>query len=213
MTTSMDSFYRLTFRDAFRAGEAMADAFVYDPLWHKLFEGESNLASKYQAFFEIPIRHSIKYGNVYATSEKFEGIIAYVPGKFSDITFWRLLRSGAFGCGMRMGVTASKRMADLKALSADRAENSAGKPYIYLLLLGVRTAYQGKGYGSSLLRALMAACDAQNLPIYLETETEENARMYEHFGFRLIKKISLQKLGLPMWEMVKEVQGGDSQKT
>jgi hypothetical protein len=28
--------------------------------------------------------------------------------------------------------------------------------------------------------------------------------MYEHFGFKLLKKITLPIVGLPMWEMVKE---------
>ena len=209
----MDSFYQLTFRDAFRAGEAMADAFVDDPVWRKLFEGESDLSRKYQAFFEVPVRLCLRYGKVYATSANLEGMIACVPGTFSDITFWRFLRSGAFGCGMRMGKTAGKRMVDLKVLSVDRAQNSAGRPYMYLLLLGVRVAHQGKGLGGSLLRALMADCDAHNLPIFLETETEENVKMYEHFGFRLIKKITLDKLGLPMWEMVREAQDSGSEGT
>ena len=213
MTAKMDSFYQLTFRDAFRAGEAMADAFVDDPVWRKLFEGESDLSSKYQAFFEVPIRICLKYGKVYTTSANFEGIIAYVPGRFSDITFWRFLRSGAFGCGMRMGKTASKRMVDLKVLPADRAKNSAGRPYMYLLLLGVRVAHQCKGFGGSLLRALMAECDTKHLPVFLETETEENVKMYEHFGFRLIKKIMLENIGLPMWEMMREAQDIGSQET
>jgi GNAT superfamily N-acetyltransferase len=213
MTTKMDSFYKLTFRDAFQAGEAMAGAFVDDPVWRKLFGGESDLARKYQAFFEVPIRICLQYGKVYATSDNFEGIVSYMPGRFSDITFWRFLRCGAFGCGMRIGMTAGKRMNDLRVLPADRAIHSAGRPYIYLLLLGVKTAHRGKGLGGLLLRALMADCDAQGLPIYLETETEENVRMYEHFGFRLIKKVTLDKLGLPMWEMVREAQGSVAQGT
>jgi ribosomal protein S18 acetylase RimI-like enzyme len=213
MKAEMDSFYRLTFRDAFRAGEAMADAFVDDPVWRKLFEGESNLSRKYQAFFEVPIRLCLRYGKVYATSANFEGIIACVPGRFSDITFWRFLRSGAFGCGMRMGTSAGKRMVDLKVLPLDRAKNSGGRPYMYLLLLGVKREHQGKGIGGSLLRPLMAECDAQNLPIFLETETEENVKMYEHFGFKLIKKITLEKLGLPMWEMMREAPCSGSEET
>lgn len=204
MTTAMESFQPLTFRDAFRAGEAMADAFVDDPLWRKLFEGESDLPRKYQAFFEVPIRLCLKYGKVYATSENLEAIVAYTPGKYSDMSFWRFLRSGAFGCGMRMGRTASRKLADLKVLQVDRAKHAAGRPYVYLELLGVRTAHRRKGLGGSLLRAVMADCDARGLPMYLETETRENVRMYEHFGFRLIKEITLEKLGLPMWEMVRE---------
>jgi hypothetical protein len=28
--------------------------------------------------------------------------------------------------------------------------------------------------------------------------------MYEHFGFRLLEKIALPVIGLPMWEMARE---------
>lgn len=208
MTTKMDSFYRLTVKDAFRAGEAMAEAFVDDPVWEKLFEGESDLPTKYQAFFEIPIRHCIKFGKVYAISEKLEGLAAFVPGNLADMSFVRFVRSGSLGCSSRMGMTAGRRMAKLKFLGDDRKEHTKGKPFIYLQLLGVQTSHQGKGLGSSLLRALIADCDAQELPIYLETETEENVQLYEHFGFKQIKKVTLEDLGMPMWEMIREPNAG-----
>jgi ribosomal protein S18 acetylase RimI-like enzyme len=204
MLTTTNSLYRLTPRDALRAGEAMADAFVDDPVWRRLFEGESGLERKYQAFFEVPIRHCLKYGQVLATSENLEGIAACVPGEYADITFRRILRSGALGSAMRMGMTAGRRMADLRVLPADRAENTGGRPHAYLLLLGVRTRYRGRGLGGSLLRTLIEDCDGQGLPIYLDTETEDNVRFYEHFGFRLIKRITLENLRLPMWEMMRE---------
>lgn len=204
MSAAMDSLHRLTFRDAFRAGEAMADAFRRDPLWHKLFEGETDLERRYQACFEVPVRHCLKYGAVYATSEDLEGAAAFVPGRFADMSFWRMLRSGAMGCGLRMGSTAARRMSDLRVLSVDRKTITAETPHIYLLVLGVRTAHQGKGHGGALLRALIDDCDRQDLAIYLETETEENVRLYEHFGFRMIKQIRLEHLGVPMWEMMRE---------
>ena len=204
MSSSTDGLYRLTSRDAVRAGEAMADAFSRDPLWQKVFEGESDLDRRYPACFEVPVRHCLKYGEVYATSEGLEGILAVVPGRFSDMTFWRMLRSGALGSGMRMGVNAGRRMAELKVLSSDRAGITAGRPYVYLLLLGVRAAYQGNGLGGSLLRALIHRCDGEGLPIYLETETEENVLLYEHFGFDVVQRVTFDKLGVPMWEMIRE---------
>jgi len=42
------------------------------------------------------------------------------------------------------------------------------------------------------------------LSIHLEPFTEENVKMYEHFGFRLLKKITLPIVDLPMWEMVRK---------
>ncbi len=206
MPDRMDSLYRLTMRDAFRAGEALADAFTADPLWRSIFEGESNLDRRYQACFEVPVRHCLRYGKVYAVSEDLEGIAAFVPDGYADMTFWRMLRSGALGCSMRMGMNAGRRMSALRVLSRDRAQITAGRHYVYLLVLGVKTAHQGKGLGGSLLRALMEDCDGQGLPIYLETETEENVLLYEHFGFRVVNRIDLAKLHVPMWEMIREPQ-------
>jgi GNAT superfamily N-acetyltransferase len=204
MSSDMDGLYRLTSRDVVGAAEAMADAFSRDPLWQKVFEGEPDLDRRYQACFEVPVRHCLKYGEVYATSEGLEGILAIVPGRFSDMTVWRMFRAGALGSAMRMGAKAGRRMAELKVLSSDRARVTGVRPYVYLLLLGVRTAHQGKGLGGSLLRALIERFDGEGLPIYLETETEENVRLYEHFGFDLAQRISLDKLDLPMWEMIRE---------
>lgn len=206
MAASIDSFYQLSFDDAFRAGEAMADAFSHDPLWRKIFEGQSDLNRRYQACFEVPIRHCLKYGRAYATSKDLEGIAAFVPARFADMSFWRMLRSGAATCGMRMGSTAARRMSDLKVLSTHRKQNTAGRKYVYLLMLGVRGAHQGRGLGGSLVRALMKDSDRQGLPIYLETETEDNVRLYQHLGFELIKRIEFEKLGLPMWELMREPQ-------
>ncbi len=200
----MDGLYRPTSHDVVRAGVAMADAFSRDPLWQKIFEGESDLERKYQACFEVPVIHCLKYGEVYATSEGLEGVLAIVPGRFSEMSLWRMFRAGALGSAMRMGAKAGGRMAELKVLSSDRTRITAGRPYVYLLLLGVRTENQGEGLGGSLLRALIERCDSEQLPIYLETETEENVQLYEHFGFDLVQRITLNRLGLPMWEMMRE---------
>jgi hypothetical protein len=55
-----------------------------------------------------------------------------------------------------------------------------------------------------LLRALIAHSEQVKRPIYLETETEKNVRMYERFGFTVVKQITLPVINLPMWEMVRE---------
>lgn len=78
---------------------------------------------------------------------------------------------------------------------------------MYLLVLGVKKAHQGKGLGGLLLRALIEDCERRGLPLYLETETEENVRLYERFGFELIRRIDLARLQLPMWEMIRDPQG------
>jgi len=197
--------YKVQKGDIARVVKVLADAFQYDPLWNKVFEGESDLEKKFLALFEVPVRHCLKYGEVYATSEELGGIIAWVPGKYAEMTMWRMIRSGALGAAMRMGSNASKKMGPVfKSITEDRNAHMAGHNFLYLLIVGVATELQGKGVGRKLIDAVIEKSEREGLQLYLETETEENAKIYEHFGFRLIKKITLPLVDLPMWEMVRE---------
>jgi hypothetical protein len=53
------------------------------------------------------------------------------------------------------------------------------------------------------LRALIDTSYTSKITIYLETEIEENVTLYERFGFRTVKHISLPIVNHPMWEMVR----------
>ena len=89
-----------------------------------------------------------------------------------------------------------------RPIEADRKEHMRGKSYIYLQVIGVAPTLQGQGYGGKLLRALFEQSEQAGVALYLETETEDNVRMYEHFGFRVIQEITLPVVNLPMWELV-----------
>ena len=196
--------YKLQKKDIPKVGAVLADAFQDDPVWGKLFEGESNLDQKFRAFFETPIRYCLRYGEVYSISENLEGIAAWIPGDLADMTLWRVIRSGAIKSGMKIGTKASKRMKPIfKILDEGRKENMKGKQYIYLQIVGVASKFQGQGFGGKLIRAAIEKSEGLGVPIYLETETENNVKMYERFGFKLTKKIILPGIDIPMWEMVR----------
>ena len=101
--------YNVHKRDIPKASAVLADAFHDDPLWNKLFEGESHLELKFRAFSEIPLRYCDTFGEVYATSENLEGIAAWVPGHLSSMTMWRIIRSGAIFPGMRIGAKVGEK--------------------------------------------------------------------------------------------------------
>ena len=199
--------YRVRKGDIMRAGKVLADAFQRDPIWNKIFEGESDFEKRFRAFFESPVRYCLKYGEVYAPSENLEGVVAWVPEKYADINAWRGIRSGGMGPLMRIGLNALKKMGSVfKPITEDRHKHMAGCTYLYLIIVGVATEMQGKGFGRKLIGAAIEKSEREGLQLYLETETEENVKMYEHFGFRLLKRITLPIVDLPMWEMVREPQ-------
>ena len=79
-----------------------------------------------------------------------------------------------------------------KPLKKDRKENMKGASFIYLLIIGVATKFQGQGLGGKLLRALIEKSERIGIPLYLETETEDNVELYQRFEFKTVKKIDLQ---------------------
>jgi GNAT superfamily N-acetyltransferase len=205
MSQYTDALYRITRKDVQLAGSTLVDAFRSDPMWKAVFENEYQAETKKASFAETPITFALKYGEAYATSENFEGVAAWVPGEYADMTFWRMIRSGAGKTAMRMGSKLSRKMKPYFApLQMDRHVHMQGKRYAYLQIIGVAQAQQGKGFGGKLLRALIDTCKQEGVHIYLETETEENVEIYAKFGFSLIQQITLPELNLPMWEMARE---------
>jgi ribosomal protein S18 acetylase RimI-like enzyme len=197
--------YRVQEGDIVPASKVLADAFQRDPLWNKLFEREPDIEKRFQAFFEGSVRYCLKYGEVYAPSEDLEGVIGLVPGKYADVNWWRGIRCGSIGLVIRMGLNTMRKMGPIfKPLVEDRHEHMAGHTFLYVNVVGVATELQGKGFGRKLIGAAIEKSEREGLHLYLDTETEENVKMYEHFRFRVLKKITLPIVELPMWEMVRE---------
>jgi ribosomal protein S18 acetylase RimI-like enzyme len=196
--------YRVQKRDIVPASKVLADAFQSDPLWNKVYEGDPDIEKRFRALFEGAVRYCLKYGDVYAPSEDLEGVIGLVPGKYADMNVWRAIRSGTIGVGMRMGLNAAMKMGTIfKPVVEDRREYMAGYAFLYVLVIGVATELQGKGFGRKLIDAAVEKSEREGLQIYLDTSTEENMKMYEHFGFKLLKRVTLPIVDLPMWEMVR----------
>ena len=208
MLRQIESIYKVQKKDIPKAGAVLADAFQHDPLWTKVFEDEAKNDQKMAAWYEGSVRYCLKYGEVYATSEHLEGIAAWVPDDLADMTIWRMVRSGSIISGMKMGMTMARHAQKMRfvfePLEADRKANMKGRSYVYLMIIGVASEFQGQGFGGKLLGALIEESEHVGVPVYLETETERNVRMYERLGFRLLNQITLPVINLPMWEMVRE---------
>ena len=52
--------------------------------------------------------------------------------------------------------------------------------------VGVLPSHQGKGIGTKLLIRFCKEVDTCLAPAYLETDTDENVRFYERFGFQVV---------------------------
>ncbi|MBN2650826.1 MAG: GNAT family N-acetyltransferase, partial [Spirochaetales bacterium] len=189
-----------------QATVVLADAFKDDPLFKKLFGDAVKNSHKYTLVAKFMIRYCYKYGYVYASSEKFEGIMAITQDEYSYMSLWRMIRSGSIFPIFSIGFISFMKIASaLSPMDGTRKKHMKNKSFAYLQIIGVALENQGKGHGGKLLKELIAVADEAKLPIYLETETERNVHLYERFGFTILEEMTLPVISQPMWIMLREV--------
>ena len=197
----ISDLYEIKKKDIKKAANVLANAFYDDPIYNKMEIGED----KRRIISELMIRFSFRYGNVVSTSENLEGVMAITPHD-KDMTFLRIIRSGAFLISMKL-VSLQKMMGAVEKAMKEAKKNLNLEPFIYLFIIGVSQEFQGNGFGGKLLRAIVEKAEIERKPMYLETQNEKNVSLYEKYGFHVVKKIDLpDPLNLPMWLMVRDVK-------
>lgn len=195
---TIPDLYRLTSKDYHRACEVLGLAFKEDPLWRAILKDDLD---KLPMIFGVPLKHCLKYGVVLASSPNLEGIAAWLPSQYIKLGFFRLLMSGTLWSAMKLGSKIGKLIQEVSdIITKDREANMEGI-YFYLYIIGVEPDHQGTGIGTRLINSMLANLPPE-IPIYLETETERNVRLYERLGFKVLKKVMIPILQLSMWEML-----------
>jgi len=202
MTEEPNSLMRLTAAHVKPAAVTAARAFHEYPLVVYFIPDASKRFKKQAVSFEELIQSGIEYGEVYATSSEMEGIAVWF---YSDIPYQRrqpLIRrwyTSLFADKAQI----RRQRAFGEYAGAVRKRVVPGK-HLYLQLLGVAPAYQGKGYSSRLLKPMLARADREGLPCFLETQAAKNVTLYEHFGFKAAEEGIIPGSDVHSWAMVRE---------
>lgn len=64
-------------------------------------------------------------------------------------------------------------------------------PYYHLVMLAVHPDFQGRGFGRQLLDRIHALSESHptSTGVWVETDTQKNILMYEHFGYSLQEQL------------------------
>jgi len=77
----------------------------------------------------------------------------------------------------------------------------------YLHLVAVRPQFAGRGYASLLTKPMLGRAASEGITCTLITQTMENVRKYEHWGFRVVKEMSVPGSGEKFCSMRKDYTG------
>jgi ribosomal protein S18 acetylase RimI-like enzyme len=102
-----------------------------------------------------------------------------------------------------LSIAGREGMRRAMAFGAALAEHHPAVPHAHLVFLGVRRRAQGRGLGSTLLKAGLAPIDAARLPAYLEATLERNVRLYLRHGFEVAAEFDAPGGGPHVWAMVR----------
>ena len=201
--TTRGGLIRVEAEAAERATETVVAAFAEDEMSRRVGLPEQTM----RRMFTLPVRVGLHLGEVYATSSAAEGVMVILKGEHANFGLRDIVRSGSVGTVLGLvRVFLNRHMRTMfTVLERDRKGLGIG-PYWYLSMIAVAPEQQGQGHGGSLLRYLCDRADHDGRAIYLETQSESNVSLYEHFGFAVIKHMVVAE-GIAMWEMVR-VRGG-----
>ncbi|WP_319522759.1 GNAT family N-acetyltransferase [uncultured Desulfosarcina sp.] len=185
------------------AARTLADAFFVDPLYCWV-EPEPRKRRRMLIWLNRCIlRYTLRYGNAH-TDNHLDGTVCWLPPGAMKPTAGGTLRSGLFMLPFRLGIRAYLRFDAYLKFSGRLRERHAPDRCWYLWVAGVAPEKQGRGAGSRLIRPILNRSGAEGLPVFLETENEENLTFYQRWGFRVVAKGTVPGSRVQVWSMVRE---------
>lgn len=186
------------------ASEVLTLAFQDYPLHIAIFPDHSERKKKSPYFLKVVVKYGIRYGIVYATSPKLEGISVWLPSENADYGIWKMLRSGMLGCILKIGIRPVLRMLSIADYFAKIHEQHAPFRHWYGWYIGISPEFQGKGFGRILTDAMLAITDRDHLSCYGETHSEENVTLWGRFGFKAIAQTVVPGAEFKHWILLRD---------
>jgi GNAT superfamily N-acetyltransferase len=192
---------RATAADVPALASALARAFRDDPVHRWLFPDPGSRLERNAAYFRLVLDQvHLRHGEVWTAEDGGSGALWDPPGRWRvpPATILRQVPVLLRLLGARV---------PLALLGLGRVERRHPEvPHWYLAVLGTDPSWQGRGLASATLAPVLARCDAERTPAYLETATPDNLPFYERHGFEVTGEVRLPR-GPRLWLMSRPPAG------
>lgn len=180
------------------AAQALANAFMKDPLQNYTFPDDAERKAKSPAHFTAALNYGLKFGEVHAASNGAGAVVWLRPGE-TEITPEKAEAVGFAALPELIGEDAFNRFFSAIGFAEEYHKRDVPEPHWYTMVVGVDPAFQGQGFGKALLQPVMERARANNVPVYLETAQPANVAFYEKLGFKMMRDLVEPASGLKMW--------------
>ncbi|MBY9008175.1 MAG: GNAT family N-acetyltransferase [Candidatus Lokiarchaeota archaeon] len=184
------------------AGRAFAD----DPVMVFTYPDEKERNQKAQYGFNMIYIYGIKYGLTYAISENLEGITVWLPSDMVYPSIWTMMRNGGFYTMRKIGLKLKVIKKSMAIFKYQEERHRALVPFDhwYFQNIAIEPEEQGKGNGSLLISTMLKTIESDGLPVFVETNTEKAASIYQKHGFEILEYTIIPETDVPLWCMLRK---------
>lgn len=197
---------RLTLKDRDAGAAVLGRAFSEYELLQYYFQDTRERRAVASTVGFVALSVCLKYGEAYASSEKLEGVAAWLPPGHAPFGVWQILRSVTPSVLFRFGRQGGSRMGAYGRYVDALHRRLVPYPHWYLEIIGVDPAYHGQGFSSRLVRPVLERIDRERMPCFLETSSSKNVAIYRRFGFEVISEHRVSGTEVTSYAMLREVQ-------
>lgn len=169
---------------------ALARAFQDDPVMSWLIPDDVARRAKLPKFFGAMLRGQHLRHELTYTTDDFAGGAAWDPPGAWKVGLWDQARLAP----AMLSIFGFKIFRTLSLLTAIQPKHP-DEPHYYLFAIGTDPAHQNRGVGAALMAPVLARCDAEKIPAYLESLNERNLPFYRRHGFVETDELRIGKDG------------------
>ena len=206
MNDQSNKLLRLTRKDRDAGAAVLGRAFTEYELLRHYFHDKKERRAVADTFSFILLSVSLKYGEVYASSEKLEGVAAWLPPGKATFGGWQIIRSVPLSIIFRFARLGASRMWVYGRYVDNLHRKLVPYPHWFLQIIGVDPEYHGQGFSSRLVMPVLQRIDRERMPCFLDTSNEKNVAIYRRFGFELVSEDKIPGTELTSFAMLRKVQ-------
>jgi ribosomal protein S18 acetylase RimI-like enzyme len=173
---------------------AIVAAFRGDPVAQWFYPDPRRYGETMPSFVGVFARAAFAHDSAYCSDDYSAAALWLPPGVHPDENALAAIIDTSIPKPSQAAVT---------ALLEQMERRHPDEPHWYLPMIGVAPEKQRHGYGSALLTAALARCDAEDTLAYLEASSIKSVPLYERHGFQVVGRIQVAS-SPPLFSMVRK---------